>query len=285
MLNHPGTLYVVATPIGHMGDISARALEVLQKVDCIAAEDTRRTLPLLRHFGIRTRCIAFHDHNEKNAAKGLIKLLSEGKNIALVSDAGTPLISDPGFVLVRDAVRTSAIDVVPIPGPCAAIAALSAAGMPTRKFVFEGFLPAKQAERKRYLATLEKEQRTMIFYESSHRILALFEDLLTQFGPQRQVALAKEITKLYETFRAGELTQVFDWLGEQDAHRKGEFVVIVAGATNDSGESDRIEARKILAVLLTELSVKKASKIAAQLVNLSKNELYQMALELVDSAE
>jgi len=271
---------VVATPIGHMGDISARALEVLQSVDCIAAEDTRRTLSLLRHFGIQTRCIACHDHNEKNAAKGLIKLLSEGKNIALVSDAGTPLISDPGFILVRDAINRVDIHVVPIPGPCAAIAALSAAGMPTRKFVFEGFLPAKQAERQRYLSTFQQERRTLVFYESSHRIIALFDDLLEQFGAQRRAALAKEITKLHETFKVGELQQIADWLGEQEVHCKGEFVVILEGASQESDDADRIEARRVLAALLTELSVKKASKVAAQIVNLNKNELYQLALEL-----
>ncbi|VAW88448.1 16S rRNA (cytidine(1402)-2'-O)-methyltransferase [hydrothermal vent metagenome] len=281
MSNPTGTLYVVATPIGNMGDITSRAIDVLKNVDCIAAEDTRRTLPLLRNFGIQTRCVACHDHNEKNAAKGLIKLLLEGKNIALVSDAGTPLISDPGFILVREAISLENVDVVPVPGPCAAIAALSAAGMPTRKFVFEGFLPAKQAERKRHLITLEKEQRTLVFYESSHRILALFDDLLEQFGAQRHVALAKEITKLHETFKVGELQQVAAWLNEEEVRRKGEFVVIVEGVSKDSTESDRVEARRVLAALLTELSVKKASKVAAQIVNINKNELYQMALELV----
>ncbi len=281
MSNPTGTLYVVATPIGHMGDISSRAIEILRSVDCIAAEDTRRTLPLLRNFGIQTRCVACHDHNEKNAAKGLIQLLLKGKNIALVSDAGTPLISDPGFILVRDAISRADIDVVPVPGPCAAIATLSAAGMPTRKFVFEGFLPAKQAERQRYLSTLDKEWRTLVFYESSHRILALFDDLLEQFGAQRNVALAKEITKLHETFKVGELQQVAAWLNEEEVRCKGEFVVIIEGASKESAESDREEARRVLTALLTELSVKKASKVAAQIVNVNKNELYQMALKLV----
>lgn len=278
-----GTLYVVATPIGNLDDLSPRATRTLASVDVVAAEDTRHSGRLLSHLGIQKRMIALHEHNEKDRAAGILTELDAGRDVALVSDAGTPLISDPGFVLVREA-RAAGHRVSPIPGPCALVAALSAAGLPTDRFLYVGFLPAKRSGRRASLDLLSSEVATLVFYESPHRILESVRDIAVVLGSEREIVLGREITKTFETFYSGSVAEVLAEL-ERDPHgSRGEFVVMVRGAVVRAG-TDReatMDVDRVLRVLLAELPVKKVAKMAAELTGLSKNELYQRALALKD---
>jgi 16S rRNA (cytidine1402-2'-O)-methyltransferase len=272
-------LYLVATPIGNLDDISARAVEVLDQVDIIAAEDTRHSKRLLNHYGIRTRLQAYHEHNEIQQSAILIENLRKGSSIALISDAGTPLVSDPGYRLVESA-HAAGIRVVPIPGACAAISALSAAGLPTDRFVFEGFPPAKTAARIRYLTTLQHEQRTLVFYESCHRISESLRDMAQVFGANRPATLAREITKTFETIRKSELGELSDWVAQDADQQKGEIVLVVAGhsAVAEDGTTAGLDA--MLQVLIEELSLKQAAAIASKLTGIGRNITYKRALEL-----
>jgi 16S rRNA (cytidine1402-2'-O)-methyltransferase len=273
-----GALYVVATPIGNLEDISARALRVLREVDCIAAEDTRHTGQLLRHFGIDTPLLSLHEHNERARLESVVDLLREGRAVALVSDAGTPLISDPGFPLVRE-LRRQGLKVIPVPGPSSVLAALAVAGLPTDRFVFEGFLPAKTAARCERLQALAGEERTLVFLEASHRVGETLVDLATVFGPDRWAVVARELTKRFEEVHGAPLGQLADWL-EADPHRqRGEFVLVVQGAPQ-AVEADTPETRRLLAVLLAELPPSRAVVVAAKLTGLRKKPLYELALAL-----
>lgn len=278
----PGTLYVVATPIGNLGDISQRALAVLAGVDCIAAEDTRHTARLLGHFGIGTPQVSLHEHNEEERSAELRRRLQAGESVALVSDAGTPLISDPGYRLVRE-VRGAGLAVVPVPGPSALIAALSVSGLPTDRFAFEGFPAPKTAARRRQFEALREEPRTLVFYESSHRVAASLEDMRAAFGAGREAVVARELTKAYEQVQAGTLAELVDWLAADANHERGEFVIMVAGHRVAAGEVDETEARRVLGLLLEELPVKAAARLAAELLDQPRNALYALALTLKES--
>lgn len=276
-----GRLYIVATPIGNLDDMSSRAGRVLAMVDVIAAEDTRHSGRLLQHLGLQKRLIALHDHNERDRAGSLLDELEAGRSVALISDAGTPLISDPGYVLVREA-RKRGFVVTPIPGPCALVAGLSAAGLPTDRFLFVGFLPAKRSGRRAALDALRREAATLVFYESPHRILDTVHDIAEVLGEDREIVLGRELTKTFETFYSGEVHQVLATL-ESDSHgTKGEFVVMVHGASAASIDElpEALDVDRLLGLLLVELPVKKAARIVAELTGRSKNELYQRALEL-----
>ena len=273
-----GCLYVVATPIGNLQDISARALSVLGVVDVVAAEDTRHSRKLLQHFGIGTPLIALHDHNEDAQAPQLVARLQGGEQIALISDAGTPLISDPGFPLVR-ACREVGVAVVAVPGASALVAALSVAGLPTDRFRFEGFLPRKRAARVELLEQLLHETSTLVFYEASHRVDESLQDMLDVFGGARYAVLARELTKLHETVLSGPLSELLARVQSDENQRKGEFVLMLAGAPAQVGDADA-ELERCLKVLLAELPLKQAAGLAAQLVGVKKNAAYQMALGL-----
>lgn len=274
-----GTLYIVATPIGNLDDISRRALQVLEAVDRIGAEDTRHSQRLLNHFNIRTPLFALHEHNERKLLEGLLEELAGGARIAVISDAGTPLISDPGFPLVR-AARERGIPVVPVPGCSAVICALSVAGLPTDRFVFEGFLPAKEGQREHRLQALAAETRTLVFYEASHRILASLRSMAEVFGEGRMAVVARELTKTFETVRSGSFRELIDWMAADPNQQKGEFVVLVAGAPEPEPQRVDAEAERVLAVLLEELSVKQSAALAAKLTGTSRKRLYERALEL-----
>jgi 16S rRNA (cytidine1402-2'-O)-methyltransferase len=268
----PGTLHVVATPIGHRDDISTRAVETLKSVAVIAAEDTRHTRPLLQHLGIDTPLVALHDHNERTAVDALMQRLVDGDHVALVSDAGTPLISDPGFRLVR-AARQAGLRVSPVPGPSAVVAALSVAGLPSDRFVFEGFLPAKAGARRSRLAELAGEPRTLIFYESSHRIAESLEDMRDVFGAGREAVVARELTKLFETVLGAPLAQLVQTVQGDPNQQKGEFVVMVAG--RDETEDDRLaEGLRVFGILKDELPPAKAAKLAAAITGAPRKALY-----------
>lgn len=271
------TLYIVPTPIGNLGDITQRALKVLASVDLIAAEDTRHTGLLLQHFAINARLFALHDHNEQQKAEVLLEKLREGQSIALVSDAGTPLINDPGYHLVR-LCRESGIRVVPLPGACAAITALSAAGLPSDRFCYEGFLPAKSKGRCDTLRALEQEPRTIIFYESTHRLLDSLQDMVTVLGPDRYVVLAREITKTWESIFGAPVGELLAWVLEDENRRKGEMVLIVEGY-HAVEEALPVEALRTLALLQAELPLKKAAALTAEIHGVKKNALYKYALE------
>lgn len=275
-----GALYIVATPIGNLGDISARAIETLASVDRIAAEDTRHSQRLLKHLGITKPLLALHEHNEREQASVLLEPLHRGATLALISDAGTPLISDPGYSLVRLA-HQQGIRVVPIPGPCAAIAALSASGLPNARFIFEGFLPAKSSARRQRLEDLVSERRTLIFFEAPHRILETLADLQSIFGERREAALAREISKTFETIRVDALSQLYAWVQADPQQQRGEIVLLVSGCLEKS-ELGLLspEAEQILKILLGELSVKQASALAAKITGCSKRLLYERALQL-----
>lgn len=275
--NSQGQLYIVPTPIGNLGDITQRALSVLQSVDLIAAEDTRHTGLLLQHFAISARLFALHDHNEQQKAQTLLAKLQDGQNIALVSDAGTPLINDPGYHLVRTC-REAGIRVVPLPGPCAAIAALSAAGLPSDRFCYEGFLPAKSKARRDALKAIEQEPRTLIFYESTHRLLESLEDICTVLGETRYVVLAREITKTWESIHGAPIGELLAWVKEDENRRKGEMVLIVEGFDIQE-EALPADALRTLALLQAELPLKKAAALAAEIHGVKKNALYKYALE------
>lgn len=270
------TLYIVATPIGNLEDITLRAINTLKQVDLIAAEDTRHSGLLLQHLAIKAKLFALHDHNEQEKSQLLIEKLKSGLSIALISDAGTPLINDPGYLLVK-ACRENNINVVPIPGACAAIAALSASGLPSDKFSYEGFLPAKTKARQDYLTTLLDEPRTMIFYESTHRLLDTLQDMQTIWGSDKQIVLAKELTKTWETIVNFSILDLINWLQEDSNRQKGEFVLIVEG-NNKTADAIDPKAINTLKLLLKELSLKKAAAITAEIYGLKKNQLYQLGL-------
>jgi len=271
-----GTLYIVATPIGNREDITLRALTVLKSVDFILAEDTRHSIPLLTSLGIKNTIDSLHAHNENDKSKHLIEQLLTGKSAALISDAGTPLISDPGFLLVKLA-RERQIPVVPVPGACALIAALCAAGVPCDSFLFSGFLPAKQHARKSKLESLQHNPHTLVFYESTHRILECLADIGAVYGQDCEIVLAKELTKTFERFIAGTVVEVNNWLLAESAHTKGEFVLIIPPRP---ALPEQHTHEELLKVLLEELPLKQAVAIACKLSKGSKNELYELALKL-----
>lgn len=272
------TLYIVPTPIGNLGDITQRAIEVLSSVDLIAAEDTRHTGKLLSHFNIPTRTFALHDHNEQQKAQVLVDKLLAGHSIALVSDAGTPLISDPGYHLVTQC-RQAGVKVVPLPGACAVVTALSASGLPSDRFSFEGFLPAKSKGRKDKFLEIAKAERTCIFYESPHRILDSLADMLEILGPEREVVLARELTKTFETIQGMPLGELVDWVRSDENQQKGEMALLIHGYRADSDDVLPDEATRTLAILTQELPLKKAAALAAEIYNLKKNALYKWGLE------
>ncbi len=273
----PGKIYVVATPIGNLEDISMRALATLKEVDLIAAEDTRHTGQLCRHLGIETRLISMHAYNEKSRVDALVRQVQEGVSLAVVSDAGTPLISDPGFLLVRSAAESN-LDIVPVPGPSAFVAALSVAGLPSNRFTFEGFLPAKRQARMSQLQGLRDEERTLIFYESPHRILELLADCRDCFGG-RPMVLARELTKTFETILRGTADELLGMLQDDSNQQRGEFVVLVEGAPQQDVSAMEVDADLLLQELLAELPTKKAAAITAKVTGLPKNALYAKALE------
>lgn len=273
----PGTLYIVATPIGNLDDMTPRARQTLTNVDLIAAEDTRHSGRLLAHFGIATPQLSLHEHNEAERTAQLLEKLRAGQNIALISDAGTPLISDPGFDLVR-AARAAEITVVPIPGASAVITALSAAGLPTDRFVFEGFLPAKAVARRTHLQTLVTETRTLVFYEAVHRLADALSDMAAVLGAARQAVVARELTKLHEQVRGSSLEELADWARLDANAGKGEVVLLIAGAASVMDTETEREAQRVLDILLEELPVKQAATLAAKITGARKNELYKQAL-------
>ena len=274
-----GTLFVVATPIGNLDDLSPRARLALDGADLIAAEDTRHTGRLLSHFGVKTPLMALHDHNEEKAVASLIAELLAGKSIAVVSDAGTPLISDPGYRLVA-AAHENSIRVVPVAGPSAAIAALSAAGLPTDRFCFEGFLPAKTKARAERLASLQSETRSMVFYESVHRVRDSLADMIEVFGNDRHAFVGRELTKMHEQCIQAPLADLLRQVDEGDIPCKGEFVIIVAGTTTNPESSYDVDF--LLTELSARLSAKDAAKIAARLTSHPRNDLYARILHLKD---
>jgi 16S rRNA (cytidine1402-2'-O)-methyltransferase len=273
-----GTLYIVATPIGNLGDITQRALDILKQVDVIACEDTRHTGKLLSAFSIKNKTLSLHDHNERQKQEYIAELLKEGKSIALVSDAGTPLISDPGFHLVRHC-RQLGLPVSPIPGACAAIAALSSAGMPTDRFSFEGFLPSKSGARQATLTALANESRTMVFYDAPRRAIDTVEDIVTTLGGERYVVIARELTKTFETVYSDTAQSLLTWLKEDPNQLKGEMVLIIEGRKIDP---NAISPKVIdtLKLLLEEMKPKKACAITAEIYGVKKNALYDIALSL-----
>ncbi len=277
-----GTLYIVATPIGNLEDFSARAINTLKSVGFIAAEDTRHTKRLLNHFGIDTRLFSLHDHNERDKSSYIGELLSQGVSVALVSDAGTPLISDPGYHVVNY-IRGEGFDVVPIPGPSALIAALCASGLPTDQFFFAGFLPAKTKARKEVMAEWRKQSGTVIFYESTHRIVESMKDVDSVYGDSANLVLAREITKTFETFLMGTAAEILSRFSDDPNQLKGEFVVMLDCQTESDTESKDAENRRILSLLLEDLPVKQAAQLAAKITGEKKNALYQIALEMQSS--
>ena len=283
MSNNSGVLYVVATPIGNLEDITLRALRVLGTVDAIFAEDTRHSQRLLRHYAIRKPLHALHDHNERRIARKVRAQLEHGESVALISDAGTPVITDPGYHLVK-LLRECGLRVVPIPGPSALVCALSAAGLPTDRFVFEGFLPSKPRARMERLRQLAAETRTLVFYEAPHRVRRSVSDLASSFGPDRPAALARELTKTFETIRTGCLEELQAWLEQDRDHEKGEFVVVVSGAGQNSTESLGTDELQVLRVLLRELPLKQAVRLAARLTGQKRNRLYEQAVDVLRSA-
>lgn len=278
MTDLTGILYIVATPIGNLQDITQRALDTFAQVDLIAAEDTRHSGLLLSHYGIKKPFFALHDHNEQEKAYILVEKLKQGSHIALISDAGTPLISDPGFHLVRQC-REAGIRVVPLPGACAAITALCASGIASDRFCFEGFLPAKSKARKDKLENIAEEDRTLIFYESTHRILDTLEDMQSMLGEERYIVLAREITKTWETITGNTIKNLREWLLEDPNRTKGEMVLIVEGKPkSDNNEEISPQAVKALELITEELPLKKAAAIVAELYGYKKNALYQFGL-------
>ena len=267
-----GRLYVVGTPIGNVDDLSPRARDVLAKADVIAAEDTRHTRGLLSRIGVESRLIAYHEHNEAERVTELLAELAHGKSVALVSDAGTPLISDPGWRLVN-AAQAAGIAVVPVPGPCAAVAALSVVGLPTDRFVFEGFLPRTDNARVERLKELKREQRTIVFYEAVHRIATTLSAISDAFGGDRRAALARELTKIHEQISTGTLAELVARLGST-IPLLGEFVIVVAGAA--ALPPDEVEAQRVYALLAAELPPDKALKLAAVITGVPRNALYRL---------
>jgi 16S rRNA (cytidine1402-2'-O)-methyltransferase len=277
MTKQSGALFVVATPIGNLDDISQRAIRTLQRVSCIAAEDTRHSGKLLQHLGISNRLFALHDHNEKQRAASIIEKCLAGEDVALISDAGTPLISDPGYSLVR-LCRDAGVPVIPIPGPCALITALCAAGLPTDKFQFIGFLAPKSNQRQTQLATIPAAAGTIICYDTARRILDTLQDVVTVFGPERQLVLAKELTKTFEHFACGTAADIATWLTDDPQRCQGEMVLMIAPIPAKADEAVSEDVQRTLKILLAELPLKQAAALAAQIHNEKKNALYQLAL-------
>lgn len=275
-------LFVVATPIGHLDDMTYRAIDILKSVALIAAEDTRQSAQLLKHYNITTPLTACHEHNENNKIDRLLERLLAGENIALISDAGTPLISDPGFKLVR-AAQEHGIRVVPVPGACAAIAALSAVGLPSDRFSFQGFLPSKSSQRLNQLEKLKDETQTLIFYEAPHRILDSIQDMATVFGADRPVGFAREITKAFETIKKMTLGELATFITQDSHQQKGEIVVVVGGAVQQK-DLEQEQLDQLLTRLLQDVSVKAAAQLASDLTGVKKKIAYQRALELQDPA-
>jgi 16S rRNA (cytidine1402-2'-O)-methyltransferase len=269
----PGCLWVVATPIGHREDLSARAIETLRTVSVIAAEDTRHSRPLLVHHGIDTPLIALHEHNERDAVDAIVRRMTAGESVALISDAGTPLISDPGFRLVRGA-RAAGIRCIPVPGACAAIAALSVAGLPSDRFIFEGFLPPKAAARRGRLQELAGDARTVIFYESSHRVAESLADMRDIFGAAREAVLARELTKMFETVLGEPLAELAARVAADPDQQRGECVILVAGR-GEEADAKLAEGQRIFAILRDELPPAKAAKLAAAISGAPRKLLYE----------
>lgn len=282
MTKHTGVLYVVATPIGNLQDISARALDTLKRVTCIAAEDTRHSKKLLAHYGISTPMTALHEHNEVTHCAGLIKRLESGADLALITDAGTPLISDPGYILVQ-AARSAGLRVVPVPGPSACIAALSASGLPPARFVFEGFLPPRQTARRQRLERLGHDARTLIFYESPHRINECLEDMVSVLGADRHAVIARELSKTYESIEDGTLASLTEWTGADHNRQKGEFVILVHGAPDSDRADLDAHDEQVLTLLMQELPLRQAAALAARITGKSRNRFYERGLELKQS--
>lgn len=279
MTNQPqnsGTLHIVATPIGNLADISQRAQTILAEVDVIACEDTRHTKKLLSACAISNKTLSLHDHNERQKQEYIAELLQQGQNIALVSDAGTPLISDPGFHLVRYC-RQLGLKVSPVPGPCAAISALSVAGLPTDRFTFEGFLPSKSGARRATLQNLENEVRTMVFYDAPRRVIDTVTDIVEVLGDERYIVIARELTKTFETIYSGKSKEMLAWLADDPNQLKGEMVLIIEGAKAKESEITP-QVEQTLKLLLKELPPKKACAIAAEIYQLNKKSLYELAL-------
>ncbi|MEZ5522901.1 MAG: 16S rRNA (cytidine(1402)-2'-O)-methyltransferase [Dokdonella sp.] len=274
----PGRLWVVATPIGNLDDLSGRAAEILREVPLVAAEDTRHSAPLLARIGSRARTIALHEHNEREQAARLVENLLQGSDIALISDAGTPLVSDPGFRLVR-AAREAGIAVSPVPGPCAAIAALSVAGLPSDRFVFEGFLAAKASARRERLGALVAESRTLIFYESGHRIVDALKDMREVFGAQREGVVARELTKIFETVLDAPLGELVERVEADANQQRGEFVVLVAGASGEAADATLAEGRRVFALLCEEMSPAHAARMAARITGAPRKQLYSVSAD------
>jgi 16S rRNA (cytidine1402-2'-O)-methyltransferase len=272
------TLYVVATPIGNLRDITLRAVDTLKSVDAIAAEDTRVSRKLLSHFGIQTDLISAHKHNEREAAQRLIALLSRGKSVALISDAGTPAISDPGAIAVA-LVRAAGYRVVSIPGPSAITAALAVAGLHCASFCFHGFLPARKGDREGVLATLKAKRELQVFYEAPHRIVGCIASMAAVFGPDRRICIARELTKLFEQLHVSRLDEAMLWLERSENHQRGEFVILVEGSSEPTAQ-DESETSRVLDILLMELPLKQAVSLAAEITGTKKNALYEKALEL-----
>ena len=271
-----GTLFVVATPIGNLSDMTYRAVETLTAVDLIAAEDTRHSRRLLQYFSIATPTTAYHEHNEQRQTRNLIGKLLSGDSIALITDAGTPLVSDPGYRLIC-AAHQQKIPVSPVPGCCATVAALSVAGLPIERFAFEGFLPNKALARRKTLELLKFEPRTLVFYESSHRILETLADLEQVFGPDRPATLAREITKQFETIENGTLAHIHQFVGEDSNQQKGEFVLLVQGAGQPVDDSEEILA--VLRPLMATMRLKQAVDLTAKITGKPKNDIYSLALQ------
>ena len=278
MAKTSGTLYVVATPIGNRGDLSARAREVLGAVACVAAEDTRHTGALLREFGIGARLVSLHEHNEAQRTPELIARLAAGEDLAVVSDAGTPLISDPGFRLVN-AAHAARLHVCVVPGPCAAVAALSIAGLATDRFIFEGFLPERAAARRERLAALAAESRTLVFYEAPHRLAATLADMVNEFGGERQAAIAREMTKMHETLYRDTLARLAAAAVSDGDMTRGELVLVVAGAAGEAQSTDTA-SEALLRVLLSELPLRQAVDLTVKATGAQRKALYKKALEL-----
>jgi len=274
-----GLLYIVATPIGNLSDITIRAVEILKKVDIVLAEDTRHSKKLFAHYEINSPLRAFHEHNENEKVNDIIAEISSGKSFALISDAGTPLISDPGYHLVLKAKRND-IDVVPIPGPSAIIAALSSSGIESNNFSFFGFLPSKQPARLKLLKTKKSLNETIIFYESPNRILSTLKDMLEVFGENRQACLAKELTKSFETILNDNLINLIDYLESDSSHQKGEFVIIISPADKIDFNEAQIQLDKILPILCSEMGASQAAKLAAKITGIDKKHCYKKAINL-----
>ena len=272
-------LYVVATPIGNLQDMTLRAVEILQSVSLIAAEDTRHSARLLSHFNINTRQLSVHEHNERQRSEMIVQQLESGNSVALISDAGTPLISDPGYVLVG-VVRDAGFRVIPVPGCAAFVTALSAAGLASDRFSFEGFPPAKKGARLELYRSHADESRTLIFYESPHRVLDSLKDMLEAFGAERKAAVARELTKTFETIHSGSLAELVEWMAADHNQQKGEFVLLVEAAPRKKEESLGAEQLRVLSILAEELSVSQASALAAKITGIKKKLLYQAALEM-----